>query len=81
VQPSQGQTPGIRVIPPLIYMAALALAFLADALWPISLLPDVVRYTVGPALIAAIVAVTPPTLHAFRRAGTPFDVRRSPRHS
>jgi protein-S-isoprenylcysteine O-methyltransferase Ste14 len=77
VQPSQGQTPGIRVIPPLIFVAAMALAFLANALWPVPLLPDVIRYTIGPALIVASGAVMPPTLRAFRRAGTPFDVRRS----
>jgi len=77
VQPSQGETPGIRIIPPLIYVAAMALAFLAGALWPIALLPDAIRYTVGPALIVASVAVMPPTLRAFKRAHTPFDVRRS----
>lgn len=76
MQQPQGQTPGIRIIPPLIYITAMGLAFLADAFWPISLLPNVVRSAVGPVVIAASIAVMPATIGAFRRAGTPFDVRR-----
>lgn len=70
-------TPGIRVIPPLIYLAALAIAFVADWFWPVSVLPPAVRYALGPILILFGVAFALWAMGLFRRAGTPFDVRRA----
>lgn len=56
--------------------SAIAVAFLADTIYPIRLLPDMIRFSLGPALLLASMAVMPPVLFAFGRAGTPFDVRR-----
>ncbi len=69
-------TPGIHIIPPLLFLAALGIGFGLDAAWPVALLPDAVQYPLGAVLIAASLVVLAPTLLAFRRAATPFDVRR-----
>ena len=69
--------PGIRVIPPLLYLAALAIAFLADWLWPVAILPPALQYGVGGVLVAASVGLALWAAGLFRRAGTPFDVRRA----
>jgi len=69
---------GIRVIPPVIFFIALAVAFVLNWIWPVLLLNDGVRYSVGPVLIIASFAVMPPVLRAFRQADTTFDVRRIP---
>ena len=61
----------------MIFLAALAVAFLADWFWPIRLLPEVVRYSLGPILVIASFAVVPSILRTFRRANTPFDTRRA----
>jgi protein-S-isoprenylcysteine O-methyltransferase Ste14 len=68
--------PGIRVIPPLLYLAALAIAFLVDWLWPVAVLAAGLQYAVGGVLIAASLALVLWSVGLFRRAGTPFDVRR-----
>jgi protein-S-isoprenylcysteine O-methyltransferase Ste14 len=77
MQPNSQTNPGIRVIPPIIFLVALGVAFLADWMWPIQLLPDAVRYTLGPALVTASFAVMPWVLGAFKRAQTPFNTRRA----
>ncbi|MFQ5973123.1 MAG: methyltransferase family protein [Alphaproteobacteria bacterium] len=73
----QNSKTGIRVIPPVIFIVALAAAFLANWFWPIRLLPDAVRYSLGPVLVIASFAVVPSVLRAFKRANTPFDTRRA----
>jgi len=68
----------IRIIPPVIYLIALAVAFFVNWFWPIMLLPEIVRNTAGPVLILASIAVMPSILGAFKRADTSFNVRLKP---
>jgi protein-S-isoprenylcysteine O-methyltransferase Ste14 len=71
---------GIRIIPPLVFLASIAAAFLLDWLWPARVgLPDVLRWVLGAALIVAPFLVLPSIMAAFRRAGSEYDVRRVPR--
>lgn len=69
-------TPGIRVLPPLLYLVGLMLGYGLETLWPIF---DVRwQWTVGLAVvpISLSVLVVAPVITAFRRAATPFDVRK-----
>ena len=71
---------GIRTIPPVVLLAALAVAFLLDWVWPTRVaMPEVLRWIVGGALIVLPFLVAPSVLAAFRRAGSDYDVRRVPR--
>lgn len=69
--------PGIRVPPPVFYLAGLAIGFAVDYLWPLSLRAGVVRYVLGSALVVVSAAIMAPVVHRFRRAGTPLDVRKA----
>ena len=78
-QPSErrrDRKPGVVAIPPLIYLAALALGVVLDTAWRAALLPAPAQYALGFTLIAAGMAIVPFVLPHYRRAGTPFDVRR-----
>ena len=68
---------GVRVPPPVFYLTALAVGVALDYLWPLSLIGGASRYVVGTFLVAVSVAIMPSVLWRFRRAGTPFDVRKS----
>lgn len=72
----ENEGPGIRVLPPVIFLVAVVTAFVAQWLMPISLLPDWLRFTAGPLLILASVAIMPSILRRFSKAETPFDVRK-----
>jgi len=67
----------IRIPPPVIYVAALAIGFVLSYLWPMSPFSSSSRYVIGSLLIAVNVLIMPPVLRRFRRAGTPFDVRKA----
>ena len=69
--------PGIRLPPPVIYLAALFTGIVLNSLWAMSPLPDSWRYIVGSLLIVVNVLIMPPVLRRFRRAGTTFDVRKA----
>ena len=69
--------PGIRLPPPVIYLAALLTGIVLNSLWAMSPLPGSWRYIVGSLLIAVSVLIMPPVLRRFRRAGTSFDVRKA----
>ncbi len=69
--------PGIRLPPPVIYLAALLTGIVLNSLWAMSPLPGSWRYIVGSLLIAVNVLIMPPVLRRFRRAGTPFDPRKA----
>ncbi len=70
---------GIRIIPPFVFVAALAIAFCLDWLWPARVgLPDILRWLIGAILIVAPFLVLPSVFAAFRRAGSEYDVRRVP---
>ena len=68
--------PGIRIHPPLIYVAALLAGVGLNHWWPIGLLPGRWGVVVGVALIVAGVAIMPSVLVRFRRADTPFNPHR-----
>jgi len=80
--PSQGRSSananaatGVRVPPPVLYLVALAAGITLDHLWPPPFSLGLLRY-VGSILVIASFAIMPPVLRRFRRAGTPFDVRK-----
>jgi protein-S-isoprenylcysteine O-methyltransferase Ste14 len=65
--------PGVIAPPPLIYLAALGLGFLLDALLPSGSVPDALRWTLGPALVLAGIALQASFVVAFVRAKTNVD--------
>lgn len=64
--------PGLRVHPPVMYLAALVVGVGLGFLWPIRVLAGPWGIVVGIAVIAAGVTIMPPVLMRFRRAGTTF---------
>lgn len=70
---------GVLIPPPLIYAAFLALGIYLDYKRPTTLLPDILRYPLGFALIAIGIGITPSVFRAFRAARTSLNPRRSPR--
>ena len=76
VEASSG--PGIRIPPPVIYVAALAIGFVLNDLWPMSPLSGSSRYVIGFVLILVSGLIILPVLRRFRRAGTPFFDLRKP---
>ncbi len=69
--------PGIRLPPPVIYLAALLIGIVLNSLWALSPLPGSWRYILGLLLIGVSGLLITPVLRRFRRAGTPFDVRKA----
>jgi len=69
--------PGIRLPPPVIYLAALLTGIVLNSLWAMSPLSGAWRYILGSVLIVVNVLIMPPVLRRFRRAGTTFDVRKA----
>lgn len=71
---------GIRIIPPLVFLAAFLIAWLVFWLWPLAF-----PFSTGPLrivgvlLILAPLAVMPSLFALFRRAGSKYDVRRVPK--
>ena len=68
--------PGLRVPPPILYLGALTLGVALDFLWPLPVLAGVTRYVVASAVVILSALIMPPVLARFRRAATPFDVRK-----
>jgi protein-S-isoprenylcysteine O-methyltransferase Ste14 len=69
---------GIRIVPPVVFTIALAVAFIASWLMPVHFVPKFIQYSLGPVLLLASLSVMPSIIGAYRRANTPFDVRRVP---
>ena len=69
--------PGIRIPPPVFYVAGLAIGLGLDYLWPTPFLSKFVRYAIGSALVLVSVLIIVPVLVRFRRTRTPFDVRKA----
>jgi protein-S-isoprenylcysteine O-methyltransferase Ste14 len=70
--------PGIRVPPPVFYLAALATGMALDyLLWPFPIFGAPSKYAIASILIVASVLIMPPVIMRFRRAATPFDVRKA----
>ncbi len=61
---------GVIAPPPLIYLAAILLGVVTDALWPAPLFSGGLHTWVGGAIIAGSFAVVIPCFRLFRRAGT-----------
>lgn len=70
--------PGVRVPPPVFYLVALAIGIALEyLLWPIPVLGAPSKYVIAAILIVVSVLIMPPVLIRFRRAATPFDVRKA----
>lgn len=68
--------PGLVVPPPIIYFGAVAMGFLTDWLWPLTLLPNAVQYVLGGLVIVVSGAIMPFVMREFSRAQTHFDARK-----
>jgi len=51
--------PGVRIPPPLLYLAVLALGILLGLAYPVHFLPTAVAWTIGALILAAGVALGP----------------------
>jgi protein-S-isoprenylcysteine O-methyltransferase Ste14 len=70
--------PRVRVPPPVFYLAALAIGIALEyLLWPIPIFGAPSKYVIAFILIIASVLIMPFVLMRFRRAATPFDVRKA----
>ena len=76
MNPKTHDGPGLSIPPPIIYMTALFIGIGFNYVWPTSLLPGPWRYIAGMVIVAIAGVVITPVLTRFRRAGTPFDVRK-----
>lgn len=77
-KPDINSKSGIRTIPPFIFITALAAAFIANYLWPMALLPNLLQYAVGIFLIVVSFLLIPSIFNKFRSAKTSLDVRKIP---
>lgn len=74
------QGTGIRIIPPLLFLATFLIAWLLHWLFPLGLgLPVVPRRWIGGIVVVASLAVVPFLFLAFRRAGTAYETVTMPR--
>ena len=71
--PSTKDAPNVIAIPPLIYLAFVAVGLLLDYLFPVPVLPNSIQYAVGFGIIIAAGLVMPFVLLEFRKAKTQFD--------
>jgi protein-S-isoprenylcysteine O-methyltransferase Ste14 len=69
---AERDAPGVIALPPLIYLAGLAVGFGLEALLPSASLPGPVRWS-GVVFIVAGVLLQGSFISAFRRAGTNVD--------
>ncbi len=76
MNPKPHDGPGLSIPPPVIYTTALLVGIGLNYVWPTSLLPSPWRYIVGIVITVVASVVITPVLTRFRRAGTPFDVRK-----
>ncbi len=60
-----------------MYLAALVTGIVLNSLWAMSPSPGSWRYILGSLLIGVAGLLIIPVLRRFRRAGTPFDVRKA----
>ncbi len=67
---------GVIALPPLIYLGFLAAGAALEYLVPTDTLPEAVQFPLGIAFSLIGAAIMPFVLPLFRKAGTPFDVRK-----
>ena len=70
------QNTGLKLPPPIIYATALFLGLVLNYLFPITLLSDVWRYSVGIALLIVSGANIPLVIIRYKKLKTPFNVRK-----
>ena len=68
--------PGVIARPLLIYLGFLALGLVLDWLWPYPLLPEVLQYSLGGALIGLGIALVLASIRCFKAAGTNFETQK-----
>jgi protein-S-isoprenylcysteine O-methyltransferase Ste14 len=73
VSERQSDTAGVVVPPPLIYLAALLVAFTLDWLWPVALLPEGLQYGAGAVLIGGGLLIAILVWRRFHAAGTHIE--------
>ncbi len=70
---STKDAPNVIAIPPLIYLAFLAVGLLLDYLFPVPVLPNSIQYAVGFGIMIAPALIMPSVLLRFKKANTNFD--------
>ena len=70
---STKDAPNVIAIPPLIYLAFLAVGLLLDYLFPVPVLPNSIQYAVGFGISIASGLIMPFVLLRFKKANTNFD--------
>ncbi len=73
---STKDAPNVIAIPPLIYLAFLAVGLLLDYLFPVPVLPNSIQYAVGFGIMIAPALIMPFVLLRFKKANTNFDARK-----
>lgn len=76
VQPER-DVPRVVALPPLVYVAGLLVGFGLDLLLPGPSISGSVRFVLGGVLVVAGMVLAAAFFRAFRRAGTPVDVRKA----
>ncbi len=69
-------TPGITAHPPLVFLGAIVLGFVLDAIWPAGLIEADIGAQSGYAMIAAALALMIWAMRTLRRAGTNIETYR-----
>ena len=69
-------TAGVLAPPPVIYLPALVVALVLDAVWPLEFIGGPVRYLLGGGLVLLGILITPFVLREFARARTSFNALR-----
>ncbi len=73
---STKDAPNVIAVPPLIYLAFLAVGLLLDYLFPVPVLPNSIQYAVGFGISIASGLIMPFVLLRFKNANTNFDPRK-----
>jgi protein-S-isoprenylcysteine O-methyltransferase Ste14 len=69
---TEKDSPGVIVMPPIIYLGFLLLGLGLDRLWPVAVLPETARSPVGGTLVGLGVLVVVAAIRHFKAAGTSF---------
>ena len=77
MNPKMYEGPGLSVPPPVLYLVSLLIGIGLNDLWPLSTVPGWWGAISGMAFLMAALMIVVPVLLRFRRAGTPFDVRKA----
>lgn len=77
MNPNMHERPGLSIPPPVLYVVALLIGIGLNAVWPLSPASGRWGAIAGIACITLAGLIMPSVLFRFRRAGTPFDVRKA----